>query len=423
MTYFNKINIDLLHKSQFYSEDKLRELRTEGLLDLLEQARLHTKYYKKLLKIKEIEELDQVPILTKDLIHNQFKELTADNIENREKWTGGTSQQVVIKSPANSTPLYAGKERFMEWQGLKNIKEACLWGQGELQHDLGIIEPKIIGNTLYMPIEQLRSRKDALSYLKMIEEFKPNKFRGYPSALTLLAYYAMEKKKRYQPEIIESNCEPLTPYKKKMIEEAFNAPVYVFYGSQDLGSMAQDCSQHEGLHLFAERYILEVTKEGRFLWTDLLNYAMPLIRYENGDSGKILKTKCSCGRVLPLLDETLGRTLYFLWTSTDEWINVTEIHEHMYFDVADYLKLVDRHQVIQEEQGKCVLILKPWDLTKKPDMTCILERFKKYGLDIEVKWTTSLQDFQLSKSGKQLSVVTKFTPPWLGKETELAERM
>lgn len=423
MTYFEGIDLALLRKSQFYSEDEMRKLRTKGLRDLIKQARLHTKYYKHLPQILEIEELDQLPILTKELIHKNFEELTADNIPYKQKWTGGTSQQVVIRSPVQIGPLYAGKERFMEWQGLSPIREACLWGQGELQHDLGITKPTVRGNVLYLPIEQLRTEQDAFLYLQKIQEFKPNKFRGYPSALTLLAYCALERNISYQPVVIESNCEPLTPYKKKLIEKAFNAPVYVFYGSQDLGSMAQDCEKHEGLHLYAERYLLEETKEGRFLWTDLLNYSMPLIRYENGDSGKIKKEKCSCERILPLLHEILGRTLYFLWTSQDSWISVTEIHEHMYFDVPHYLELIDRHQVVQEEKGECILVLKPWSLTNKPDMSCIIQRFKKYGLDIQLKWTTSLDDFQFSKSGKQLSVVTKFTPPWLGKETELAERM
>jgi len=421
--YFEKITVDLLRESQWYPEEDLYRLRLEGLQDLLDQARQHTKYYKKLPKIEDLESIVTLPILTKDTIHEKFDELTVDNISNERKWTGGTSQQVIIKTPRNQNPLNAGKTRFLEWQGVKKIREACLWGLGELSATLGITKPAVRKGTLYLPIEQLRTREDALRYLKLIEDFKPNKIRGYPSAMTTLAYYALKEGFEYTPDVIETNCEPLTQYKKNVLKEVFKAPIFVFYGSQDLGSMAQNCSKDEGLHLFAERYILEVTEEGRFLWTDLLNYAMPLIRYENGDGGKFVNKTCSCGRVLPMIHETLGRTLYFLLTKNDEWLNMTEIHEQMYWHIPRYLELVDRHQIIQEEKGKCVLTLKVWDLKEKPDMSPLLKHFKRLGLEIELKYTTKMEDIILSKSGKQLSCITKFKPPWLGKETSLPERM
>jgi len=421
--YFEKITVGLLRESQWYSEEDLYQLKLEGLQDLLVHARKHTKYYKKLPEIKDLESIDRLTVLTKDTIHEKFDQLTADNIPNRTKWTGGTCQQVIIKTPRNERPLYAGKTRFLEWQGVKDIREACLWGLGELSATVGIRGPAVRNKTLFLPIEQLRTKEDALRYMKLIESFKPNKIRGYPSAMTYLAYYALEEGFEYTPEVIETNCEPLTEYKKNLLKEVFKAPVFVFYGSQDLGSMAQNCNRDEGLHLFAERYILEVTEEGRFLWTDLLNYAMPLIRYENGDGGKFVNKTCSCGRVLPMIHETLGRTLYFLLTKNDQWLNMTEIHEQMYWHIPHFLELVDRHQIIQEEKGKCALTLKVWDLNKKPDTSALLEYFKRLGLEIELKYTTKMEDIVLSKSGKQLSCITKFRPPWLGKETSVPESM
>ena len=47
--------------------------------------------------------------------------------------------------------------------------------------------------------------------------------------------------------------------------------------------------------------------------TDLLNYSMPLIRYEIGDVGAFAtEQNCPCGRGLPLLAEVRGRTTDFL---------------------------------------------------------------------------------------------------------------
>jgi phenylacetate-CoA ligase len=51
---------------------------------------------------------------------------------------------------------------------------------------------------------------------------------------------------------------------------------------------------------------------GNILITDLLNPAMPLIRYRIGDMGSWSKRSCPCGRKLPLLDEVAGRVTDFL---------------------------------------------------------------------------------------------------------------
>lgn len=423
MTYFEEMSLELLQKSQWFTEQEMYELRLKGLLDLLKQAREHTKYYKDAPNIKDLESLNQFPILTKETIHDKCDVLTADNIAWKWKWTGGTCQVVNIKSPLNQTPLYTGKKRFMEWQGKQSLREAVLWGLGELERDSGIEKACIRGNILFLPIEHLRTKEDAIKYLRMIQKFQPDKIRGYPSAMTTLAYYALEEGIEYRPNVIETNCEPLTPYKKGLIWNAFNASIFVFYGSQDLGSMAQDCDKHEGLHFWAERYIIERTEEGRFLWTDLLNYAMPLIRYENGDEGKFVENSCSCGRVLPMIHETLGRTLYFLLAKNDKWINMTELHEHAYWSVPNFLKFVDCHQVIQTEKGKCVFVLKVWNINEKPNMAFLIERFKNQGLDIKIKYTTNKSDIRLSPSGKLISCITPFKPPWLGKETNIPERM
>lgn len=424
MTYFDNMTLELLHKSQWFTETEMYELRLKGLQDLLKQAREHTKYYKDIPEVKGLEDINKLPLLTKEIIHDKFEELTTDNIAYKAKWTGGTCQVVNIRSPENFKPLYTGKNRFLEWQGIdwriKN-KEAVLWGLGELERDSKIYHAQVRDEYLYLPIEHLKTKNDAIKYLRMIKDFKPVKIRGYPSALTTLAYYALEEDIEYIPQVIETNCEPLTSYKKELIDKAFKAPIFVFYGSQDLGSMAQDCDKHEGLHFFAERYIIERADDGRLLWTDLLNYAMPMIRYENGDEGSFVQKKCSCGRALPMINETLGRTLYFLLTKDDKWINMTELHEHSYWSVPYFLRLVDCHQVVQTEKGECVFTLKVWDINDKPDMRFLIERFKKQRLDITIKWTVNKEDIKLSPSGKLISCITRFKPPWLGKETESPE--
>ena len=51
---------------------------------------------------------------------------------------------------------------------------------------------------------------------------------------------------------------------------------------------------------------------GQVLVTDLLNLAMPLIRYRIGDMAIYDETPCKCGRSLPRLKKVAGRVTDFL---------------------------------------------------------------------------------------------------------------
>jgi phenylacetate-CoA ligase len=51
---------------------------------------------------------------------------------------------------------------------------------------------------------------------------------------------------------------------------------------------------------------------GSILITDLLNHAMPLIRYRIGDVGALAEGECRCGRGLPRLARVAGRVTDFL---------------------------------------------------------------------------------------------------------------
>jgi phenylacetate-CoA ligase len=418
MNYLNKINLDFLFKSQYWTKEQLKELQFDGLKDLIIHAKKNCLFYKNLPIIHDIDDLKNIPILTKRQIHNNFSALTANNIPSCRKWTGGTSEQVVILSNLDQKQIIDMKIRFDSWHPKETWKrQAVVWGGGELAHK----EPYEVRNALheyfgiysvhYFPIEWMVDEETTLRYLKMMVKFNPTSIRGYASALRKLSYYAIKHNiKLSDLKCIINNCEPLTEDTRKLAREAFNAEIFNFYGSQDLGSMAQDCEKHEGLHLGMERYILEIMPDGRLIWTDLLNYAMPLIRYENGDIGELDKS-CSCGRGLTTLKNIVGRTFQYLWTKQGTWLNVTEINEAMYYDVPNYLDLIEAHQVQQDEKGKIKLLLKPWDKNKLPNMT-IIQKYFANRLDIEIIY---VDEMVLSKSGKQLACITKFRPPWINK--------
>ena len=80
-----------------------------------------------------------------------------------------------------------------------------------------------------------------------------------------------------------------------------------------------DCSKHEGIHYWADYYILEILdpdtlepvadgETGEMVVTTLYKEAAPLIRYRTRDLVQRIDRPCSCGNVLPLHGRILGRS-------------------------------------------------------------------------------------------------------------------
>jgi len=80
-----------------------------------------------------------------------------------------------------------------------------------------------------------------------------------------------------------------------------------------------DCIYHEGIHYWADYYILELLnpetlqpvppgETGEMVITTLRKEAAPLVRYRTRDLTKLIPKRCSCGSILPMHDRLLGRS-------------------------------------------------------------------------------------------------------------------
>lgn len=80
-----------------------------------------------------------------------------------------------------------------------------------------------------------------------------------------------------------------------------------------------DCIYHEGIHYWADYYILELLdpetlqpvppgKTGEMVITTLRKEAAPLVRYRTRDLTKLIPKRCTCGSILPMHDRLLGRS-------------------------------------------------------------------------------------------------------------------
>jgi phenylacetate-CoA ligase len=100
------------------------------------------------------------------------------------------------------------------------------------------------------------------------------------------------------------------------VEEPFDIPgLTELYGP----GTGLECPAHEGIHYWADYYILEIINPetlqptppgevGEMVVTTLRKEAAPLIRYRTRDLTRVLPGRCSCGNLLPRHSRIVGRS-------------------------------------------------------------------------------------------------------------------
>jgi phenylacetate-coenzyme A ligase PaaK-like adenylate-forming protein len=140
---------------------------------------------------------------------------------------------------------------------------------------------------------------------QVLEERRPAFLQGYPSALAALSI-AGPCDREWQPKAVLYSSEPLYEHQRAAILEFVDAPIRGLYGCAERVVSAAECAPGS-LHLslldgYVQGQFGEPCEPGPTLITGLLNRAMPLIRFELGDSLQFRPSSvCPCGRTLPVL--------------------------------------------------------------------------------------------------------------------------
>jgi phenylacetate-CoA ligase len=334
-------------------------------------------YYHKLFKklnlapedFHKIEDLEKLPILTKEIIKenwDDFKPANLNKIRYYNFSTGGTSGTPLKYRLAKIDRFLGGALQYRGWgyAGYKLGDKVVFLGGSSL--DIGTkSELKKKLHETARNLKKLSSFKmgdnEIREHIKTINDFKPDFIRGYPSAICLLGEQIEENNfSVHQPPSIFTTSEKLYPQVRQKIEDIFNCEVYDNYGLNDCGVSAYECSEHCGLHIDTERSVMEIVDEdnmqisegsGNILGTSLFNYSMPFIRYQTGDMGDIIEDQCACGRGSKLLKEVIGRTVDILVTPEGEFV-----HGWFFLYIMwEHCKGVKEYQVIQEKQDKIVI--------------------------------------------------------------------
>ncbi len=126
-----------------------------------------------------------------------------------------------------------------------------------------------------------------------------------------------------------------------------------------------DCPRHEGIHYWADYYILEILdpdtlepvapgEVGEMVVTTLEKEAAPLIRYRTRDLTRLIDHPCSCGSILPMHDRILGRSDDMIIFRA---VNIYPSHIDSVLSTIDGVSCEYRIQLDRKDDGKDYMTL------------------------------------------------------------------
>jgi phenylacetate-CoA ligase len=365
-----------LNRTQWLSPGQIRELQDLKLRRLVHHAYHHVNYYREQFDrlglrpsdIRTLSDLHKLPLLDKQTIRdNLYFNLMSDNHRKsrvcRIATSGSTGEPFAVFVDKTQLEMrWAATQRGMEWAGYRfGDRQARLWHQTLGLSRWQAFKERLaarLSRRLFIPAYEMTD-ETLPRIVRRLERFRPVLMDGYAESFNFLArYIKFRQLPDFRPRCIISSAQILPDESRKLIEQTFDCGVFDKYGSREFSGIAYECEAHQGKHVVAESYIVEILKDGRpaepgetgeVVITDLNNFCMPFIRYRIGDLAVAMEpdSVCGCGRGLPRIGNIEGRVQAIILAANGRYLPGT-FFAH-FFKEYDYV--VRQYQVVQEEQG------------------------------------------------------------------------
>lgn len=311
-----------------------RRWESEQLTRLLHRAATRVPYYRQHWRERSqrgdkasFEILENWPVLQKETLRRDAAAFVADDCDKSKmvcEHTSGTTGTPV--------DLWQSRDTTRAWYALYEARTRGWCGVG--RHDRwGIVGAQRVVpletksppfwvwnaglNQLYLSALHV-APWSAVAYLDAIKKYRLKYLLGYTNSLVFLAQAALETKAKFQLTVVITNGEEVTTRQRKIMEAGFGSPVRETYGMSEVAAAAGEC-EAGAMHLWPDVGHVEILDDdyrpvpagspGRIVTTGLLNFDMPLIRYDTRDIASLPANPkpCACGRTLPMLVDLMGR--------------------------------------------------------------------------------------------------------------------
>lgn len=369
-----------LEKSQYLPEQKLREIQWQRLTGLLHHVWENNNFYRARFEkagvvpgqIKTLDDMQKIPLLTKEEIRRHTTEMISNGYSQdtllRFKTGGSTGKSLEIYLTEDCSEMRNAcarrHDRWAGWQAGEPI--GAVWGNPVLpvswksRIDDWFVNPFIYLDTMNV------SDSSVMAFARDWKKVCPPLLYGHAHSLYLLALYVRKLGiSDIRPKGILSTSMMLVPHERRLIEDVFGVKVTDRYGCEEVSLIASECEMHDGMHLNIEHLFVEFIKEdgkqagsgeqGKIVVTDLMNMAMPLIRYQVEDVGIPTDRKCLCGRGLPLMEHVTGRVADFLIKKDGSQVAGVSLIENTLTKIPG----INQMQIVQESFDKFIIRIVP----------------------------------------------------------------
>jgi phenylacetate-CoA ligase len=319
-------------------------------------------------KLQSAADLVRLPILTKQDLRAFAKEMISTEYLRHtlhHKTTSGStgvSVEVWVDDPAQQFKR-ACTLRSDEWTGWRlGERIAAVWGNPVYLKRgwRGRLRNALLDRLTYL--DTLKMDEPIMAeFLAGLRRRPPSLLFGHAHSLYLFAQFVQSRGGAiFAPKAIIATAMVLHDWERRTIEGVFECPVTNRYGCEEVSLIACQCERHQGLHVNADGIYVEVLRAdgtpaepgevGMVVVTDLVNRAMPIIRYQVGDMATWAASSCPCGRGLPVLERIEGRIADYVTTSQGELISGISLTENFAVLVPGIAQL----QIVQEDVDRFV---------------------------------------------------------------------
>lgn len=415
-------SLKFLKKSQWWKYNDLRAFQEKRLKIMIHHAYENVPYYKELFAsnhinpndIQRIEDLHQIPLLTKELVTENFNngKLIAKTFNNKRSLLKQSSGSTGLKTIFYIDKVAYGFNiacnlRGWDWMGYRFGDKILKVSQNKRHSAIKRIQDYVDRTKVFY---QSYNEEHIRSFYKTLFSFKPVFLRSYPDPLIFLCSM-INKNNLKLPQIkaINTTGNILFPEYRTIIENTFACKIFDSYSCEG-GANFFECSTHECYHVSMEYAISEIInsdgievgsgEKGLHITTDLWNFATPFIRYNSQDIVEKSMHPCSCGRELPSISRIIGRDNDILITSKGEYIIAQSFTTYF-----KYLPSVLMFQVYQQKISKIEFRLIVTDEYNQNIENQISNYWKKhFGADAELTFRI-IDNIPTLPSGKNRFVI------------------
>jgi len=415
---------------QWCPPEAIERYQLHALRALLQHAGRHVPYWRETFRrlgfdardVVKREDLAALPVLTREIVRERYRDLIDPNLAayNLQKGTSG-STGAPLKfeyAPESECWRQAIRVRGYSWSGYRpGLPVFYYWAlvskPPNRSRGLKIRLDRILKRETFVDsmCQDEAARRRALALLRRA---RPAVVVCYTQSCAQFARWIVDQGLRDWDDIpVLCGAEAVLAADRAAISRAFGPHVFETYGSRETMLIAAECEAHEGMHLMEENLLVEIARAGApvatseagdVLVTDLHNYGMPLIRYQNGDVAAMSAgPPCRCGRGLRVLQRVDGRRADTLIDR--EGNPIPGVVFHVLFSDARQ-DLVRQFQAVQRPTGDVVLrVVRGHDWSPER-FGAVAERFGHYlgGLPFSVEYCGAIVP---AANGKMRTIVVE----------------